>query len=348
MSKYITMKDVAKLANVSKFTVSMALNNSDRIKNETKKRIKKIAKDIGYKKNGFISAAMSAMKSKKRDAKNETVALLYTDAHTLDVVPTFPEIVSGIKQEAERLGYRIEEFYLDSRAMSPQKLDSIFKARNIRGAIMTGLLDKNMFPKAYAYLTKKYCFISAGLRTKAPEIDFVITDQFLIAYYSTLHMIKYGYKRPAIVATENIDLIIDGRFVGGFLRGQLNLEEKNRVPPFLYLEKDECVSKKFSCWLKKYKPDAILCLDGYIKNWLEENNLRIPEDIGLAHLEVDERGYAGMRQKNKDVGIIAMQNLSDMLHRSLFGKKTASAKSTIIRPRWVNSHTLPVRNKQEY
>ena len=44
MSKYITMKDVAKLANVSKFTVSMALNNSDRIKNETKKRIKKSPK----------------------------------------------------------------------------------------------------------------------------------------------------------------------------------------------------------------------------------------------------------------------------------------------------------------
>ena len=137
-----TMKDIAEYAGVSKFTVSMALNGSDKIRNETKKRVREAARKLGYKKNGFISAAMSAMKSKKTDWHQETVALLYTKSDTLEIKPTFPEIVSGIKSEADRLGYCVEEFYLDARAMSPQKLDSIFKSRNIRGAIMTGLLGQ--------------------------------------------------------------------------------------------------------------------------------------------------------------------------------------------------------------
>ncbi len=335
------MKDIAELAGVSKFTVSMALNGSDKIRNETKKRVREAARKLGYKKNGFISAAMSAMKSKKTDWHQETVALLYTKSDTLEIKPTFPEIVSGIKSEADRLGYCVEEFYIDARAMSPQKLDSIFKSRNIRGAIMTGLLDKNMFPKQYARLAKKYNFISAGLRTKNPEIDFVITDQFLISYYSTLKIIEYGYKRPGLATTGNIDLLIDGRFTGGFLRGQINLDEKSRIPPFLYVEKDKERKKKFFHWLKKYKPDAILCLESYIKEWLEEAGLKVPRDIGLATLEVDERRFAGMKQKNRDVGIIAMQNLSDILHRNILTRKNSPAKSTIIRPHWVNAYTLP-------
>ena len=48
-----------------------------------------------------------------------------------------------------------------------------------------------------------------------------------------------------------------------------------------------------------------------------------------------------MKQKNRDVGIIAMQNLSDILHRNILTRKNSPAKSTIIRPHWVNAYTLP-------
>lgn len=44
----VTIKDIAKLANVSHTTVSRALNNSSLINEETKKKIKEIAKELNY------------------------------------------------------------------------------------------------------------------------------------------------------------------------------------------------------------------------------------------------------------------------------------------------------------
>lgn len=44
----ITIKDIAKLANVSHTTVSRALNNSPLINEETKIKIKAIAEELNY------------------------------------------------------------------------------------------------------------------------------------------------------------------------------------------------------------------------------------------------------------------------------------------------------------
>ena len=47
----VTIKDVAKAAGVSHTTVSRALNNSSLIKNETKQKIRQLAKEMNYSPN---------------------------------------------------------------------------------------------------------------------------------------------------------------------------------------------------------------------------------------------------------------------------------------------------------
>lgn len=44
----VTIKDIAKAAGVSHTTVSRALNNSSLIKNETKQKIRQLAKEMNY------------------------------------------------------------------------------------------------------------------------------------------------------------------------------------------------------------------------------------------------------------------------------------------------------------
>lgn len=51
MKMTVTIKDVAKVANVSYSTVSKALNNSPLVKEATKKKILKVAKELGYEPN---------------------------------------------------------------------------------------------------------------------------------------------------------------------------------------------------------------------------------------------------------------------------------------------------------
>ena len=61
----ITLQQIADLAGVSRGTVDRALNNRGRIKPEVEQRIKKIAKDVGYKPSRAGRALAMAKKNIK-------------------------------------------------------------------------------------------------------------------------------------------------------------------------------------------------------------------------------------------------------------------------------------------
>ena len=57
MHKKITIKDIARMANVSHTTVSRALNNKSRIRIETKEKILSIAGELNYRPD-FIARSL--------------------------------------------------------------------------------------------------------------------------------------------------------------------------------------------------------------------------------------------------------------------------------------------------
>ena len=52
----VTIKDIAKAANVSRGTVDRALNNRDGVNSDVAARIKALAEDMGYKPNTIAKA----------------------------------------------------------------------------------------------------------------------------------------------------------------------------------------------------------------------------------------------------------------------------------------------------
>ena len=55
----ITLQQIADLAGVSRETVDRALNNRGRIKPEVEQRIKKTAKDVGYKPGSYTHLTLT-------------------------------------------------------------------------------------------------------------------------------------------------------------------------------------------------------------------------------------------------------------------------------------------------
>ncbi|HBG15795.1 MAG TPA: LacI family transcriptional regulator, partial [Firmicutes bacterium] len=90
-----TIKDVAKKAGVSYATVSRALNNHPEINEETKKRIIKIAMEMGYQPNAIAQGLV------KKETK--TIGLIIPDITN----PFFPEVARGIEDTAVEAGYTI-------------------------------------------------------------------------------------------------------------------------------------------------------------------------------------------------------------------------------------------------
>lgn len=84
----ITIKDIAKLANVSHATVSRALNDSPLINNETKKRIKEIAEEHNYTPN-YNAKSLKLSKS-------YNIGLFFSTLNIGTSAHFFHEVVKGI------------------------------------------------------------------------------------------------------------------------------------------------------------------------------------------------------------------------------------------------------------
>jgi DNA-binding LacI/PurR family transcriptional regulator len=120
-----SIKDIARLANVSHPTVSRALQNSPLVNPKTAERIRKIAEQAGY----HASAVARGLVTRR----SRTIGLVVTTVAD----PFTSEVFSGIEQEAHDHGYGV--FLADSNA-DPQREKEIvrnFAERRVDGIIVT-------------------------------------------------------------------------------------------------------------------------------------------------------------------------------------------------------------------
>ena len=75
-------------------------------------------------------------------------------------------------------------------------------------------------------------------------------------------------------------------------------------------------------WLEQYLPDAILCCDSRLPETLGRLGYRVPEDIGVAHLNLkaDTRGWSGIDQQWEKMGTLAVDTLAHMLNMGQIGQ----------------------------
>ena len=92
----ITMDEIAKLAGVSKATVSRVLNNSScGVGDQTRVRVKKIAEEMGY--------SVEPSEKKKDISSTKYIALILPDITN----PFFADLAKSIEDAARKLGYSL-------------------------------------------------------------------------------------------------------------------------------------------------------------------------------------------------------------------------------------------------
>lgn len=96
----VTIKDISKKCGVSSATVSKVLNGRGDIGEETSKRIKAVAKEMGY----FPNSMARTLKTKK----SNNLGVLFTDETNSGLTHEyFSAILNSFKNQAEELGYDI-------------------------------------------------------------------------------------------------------------------------------------------------------------------------------------------------------------------------------------------------
>lgn len=336
--KKTTLADIAKKLKISKSAVSLALKDSRAVSKRTRDRVVRAARSMGYVRNELVSSMMSSMKKNAYEAFSESIALINgnVDEYALTNHPTLPKYYVGIKDEAKRLGYSINEFWLHDPRLNAEILSKTFRSRGIRGGVIIGHSDDNVFPTEYESVWRDFYFISVGIQTFNPTLEMVSADQYAVAYGAAKKAFELGYKRPALVIEKHIDEIVGGRFVGGFLRAQFDFPVESRLEPFIYSDSNPDYVVRLYSWLDAHKPDVVL----YLLDSTREIIADKPRNGGrLPLIQLERRGYVpewtGMEQNNDLVGRVALRRLCDMLNRNPARGGESVSLLTLVPPTWI-------------
>jgi DNA-binding LacI/PurR family transcriptional regulator len=301
---------------------------------------------MGYRTNATVANLMAQLRASRTPKYQATLGLLNvsSDSRTLTGLCTFREWVKGCRERAEQLGYGLDPFWLHEPGISPSRLTKILDSRNIRGLVIAALLDRTGLPEEFDAIWKRFACVVVGVQPAWPPLNFSTNDQFSTALHAVQHLWNYGYRRIGLVLSPEVDAMVERRFSAGFWAALEGFEGSERLPAFPFQPGREV---SFRAWYRQHLPDAIVCVHDEVKKWIADMDLKVPEDVALAHLDRHEdlADWSGMYQNNTLVGAAAVDMLVGQLHRNEVGLPEFP-KASFIQSTWVDGPTAarhPVR-----
>ncbi len=317
MKKKITIKDIARVANVSHTTVSRALNNKSRIRNETKEKILSIARELNYRPN-FIARSLVMKRTK-------TLGLVITTIAN----PFYTELAQGIETTVRGLGYNIILCSTHNDISIEKQYIEMLRSKGVDGIIFTSahMGDPNIGELA----EEGFPIILVNRRTYHPivkeKVDYVGVDNLLGGFLAVEHLIKLSHKRIGVIGGSSESSVGFERLEGGRKAlATYGLEEKGDY----FLEGDFLRESGYQGGKRFLKmaepPTAIFATNDYMAlgayQAISEEGVRIPEEMALVGFnDIEFSAMKGIElttigQKKYEMGAIAVKTLVEKIEGS--------------------------------
>lgn len=327
----VTIKDVAKAAQVSVSTVSKVINGHYSISEETAQRVRRVIKDMNY------YPSSSAQNIARGTTKSVTI-LTDLSPNTAFQNPHMFEIIAGLEETLRVKGYRLHLRGVDTTNVYDVAEEIISRrsadAMAIHVSVMThplaGLLTKLRFPH-----------IVLGMPDFESQVCWIDNNNIFSGTMAASYLLSLGYRRIAFIGGRSYDLGSSLRLQGvkaelqnaGFL-----LEEQ-----YIWLG-DSTRADGFRMAAKLLEqnptPDAIVCANNYIAvgcvDAIEEKGMRIPEDIGVITFDdypfsqITEPPLTVVDINVRDMGRRAGKFLMDIMKHPNMQVQTSITTSNII------------------
>src|SRR6266516_3975126 len=322
-----TIEDIARLAGVSKTTVSRVLNHKPDVDPETRKRILRIIEEQGF----VPSIAASGLASGGRNL----IGILIPSW----IWPLIPELMRGVAEIVEKTPYEVVLYRINDTDLKKDRSEVI--NRVLATQLTAGLLA--VFPgEASQELTRLYkqgfpvVIIDDQREQTTPWVG---ADNVKGAYTAVRHLVQLGHRRIAHIAGPHEYLASHDRYNG---YRQALLEVGIPLDPELVLEGNflpptgrACASKFFQLPPEK-RPTAIFAATDQMAYGVlaaaEEYGIAIPQDVALVGFDDDEPSVhvrpplTTVRQPYYEMGAQGLKLLLSLLHSP--GGNIPSTKST--------------------
>jgi LacI family transcriptional regulator len=190
--KQITIYDIAQEANVSVATVSRVINNTAPVRHSTRTKIMDLIRKYNFQPN-----ALARSLTKKETG---TIGIIVPDITN----PFFPEVFSGIEQEARDKGYTFLLCDSSSNYERESQYMNILREKQVDGILFMGgrinLIDCSpILIEEVVDTAKRVPLVLVNGNLTGSLLHRVITDEIMGAEMATQHLIDLGHKDIAFI-----------------------------------------------------------------------------------------------------------------------------------------------------
>ncbi len=306
----VSIKDIARAAGVSHSTVSRALSNYPLVAEKTRRRIKLIARELGYAPNAIARGLVTQ--------QTRVIGVIVTSIAD----PFVAEVVRGIEETAADNHYRVflgtshadptREVNL-VKALHEWRVDGVIVASSRVGALYLPLLKKFSVP-----------IVLVNNQQKGRYVHSVAVDDVQGGRLATQHLISLGHRTIGYITGPSYNNSSNQRCEGYRLALR---QAEIQYDPSLVISGNGRVegganAEKF--YSQSPKPTAIFCYNdmtaiGALQT-LKSIGIRVPEDVSvIGYDDIPFAPYVDpplttIRQPMDEMGRSAMRMLIDLLH----------------------------------
>ena len=221
--KKSTIKDVAKIANVSEATVSRVMSNSNLISNKTKKKVMEVVRQLDYFPN---SAAVSLTKSKSNILGLVVVSSAKIESPLQN--DYYNEIIPFISKYALDLGYYTLYLQFENKEEAYENVYRLIKSNRIDGLIFLNFIEDEEHISYFEKISFPYTIIGTPVdKTKGLWID---NDNVKSCFDITNDLIQKGKKNILFISGPS-DMSVSVYRKKGYLNAlkinNINFESEN-------------------------------------------------------------------------------------------------------------------------
>ncbi|NOW03375.1 LacI family transcriptional regulator [Clostridium beijerinckii] len=267
----VTIKDIAKLANVSHTTVSRALNNSPYINEETKVKIMALAKELNYVPN-YSAKSLVLLKS-------YVIGVFFSSISEGTSDTFFHEIIRGVNNVIDK------EYNLVVRGIDDYQYSHLIDNRNFDGIIVVSQ-SKNDDEFIQTILEKNIPTVVINRYIENEGLVNIMSDDTKGVYDAVTYFIENNHRKIALLqGNKEFESTVYRK------RGYIRALEDNNIP----INEEYILSGRYDLKsgyenMKKLLklenvPTAVFCANDDIgvgaMKAIFEAGLKVPEDISI-------------------------------------------------------------------
>lgn len=209
----VTIKEVAKEANVSPSTVSRVISNSSQISEETKEKVREAIKKLKYKPNA-IARSLANKKSRILGV------VLPNEAQDLITNSFFIQAMKGMSAYAQNKKYYITYAFSENQKTELEYINDFITSNLVDGIC---LLRARTEDKSIKYLKEAdFPFVVIGRPEESEDMLWVDNDNFQATYNLVNELIKKGHKDIAFLGAKKEWNVTKDRFKGFKVACEIN------------------------------------------------------------------------------------------------------------------------------